>query len=442
MTAMTVHDPWQRLGPARIEAAVRALLASGRLGDDAPAVLVHDLDLMEARAHALVRRFPAGALHAAAIKANPVLAILRALVGAGLGLEAASWEEVELALAAGCPPARIVYDSPAKTRAELRRALALGVRLNLDNLDELARVAALDPPADAEVGLRLNPAVGSGAIASTSVAGRGSRFGVPWPASPDGLVPCFERHPWLAGLHVHVGSQGCPLPLLVAAARMVAELRRAVNERLGRDQIRWIDIGGGLPTDYGPTLAGRPAPVPSLDDYADALHREAPALLQPDLQLVTELGRALQTGCGFAVSRVEYVKEVDGRRLATMHVGADLLVRTAYAPADWPHELLVLDPEGRPREGEPQPWTVLGPLCFAGDVIARDRPLPAIAEGDLVVVRDTGGYTLGMWSRHCSRGIPEVVGLRGEPAHPWVRTLRPRETAQDVVRFWGEGPPA
>jgi diaminopimelate decarboxylase len=425
------HDPWQRLGPARIGAAVRALLDSGRLGDDAPAVLVLDLDLMEARARALVRCFPGNALHAVAIKANPVVAILRPLVAAGLGLEAASWEEVELARAAGCPPARIVLDSPAKTRTELRHALELGVRLNLDNLEELARVAELGPPAHAEVGLRLNPAVGAGAIASTSVAARGSRFGVPWPASPEALVPLFEQHPWLVGLHVHVGSQGCPLPLLVEAARLVAELRDALHQRLGRAQIRWIDIGGGLPADYGHAGA-----VPSLDAYVDALRRDVPSLFEPDVQLVTELGRALQAGCGFAVSRVEYVKEVDGRRLATVHVGADLLPRTAYAPADWPHELLVLDSEGRPRAGEPGPWTVLGPLCFAGDVIAQGRPLPAIAEGDLVVVRDTGGYTLGMWSRHCSRGIPEVVGLRGEP--PRLHVLRRRETAQDVVRFWSE----
>jgi diaminopimelate decarboxylase len=434
---MSVPDPWQRLGPARIQAAVRALLDGGRLHDDAPAVLVHDLDLMEARALALARCFPATALHAVAIKANPVLAILRPLVAAGLGLEAASWEEVELARAAGCPPSRIVFDSPAKTRTELRRALDLGVRINLDNLDELARVAEAAPPYSsiggrAEVGLRLNPAVGTGAIASTSVAARGSRFGMPWPASPDALVACLRAHPWLVGLHVHVGSQGCPLPQLVEAARMVALLRGVLHERLGRPQIRWIDIGGGLPTDYGQGTA-----VPSLDEYVAALRRDVPALFEPDVRIVTELGRALQTGCGFAVSRVEYTKEVDGRRLATVHVGADLLLRTAYAPADWPHELVVLDPEGRPRQGEPAPWTVLGPLCFAGDVIARDRPLPAITEGDLLVVRDTGGYTLGMWSRHCSRGIPELVGLRGDP--PRLQRLRPRETAQDIVRFWGDG---
>jgi diaminopimelate decarboxylase len=432
--AVSDADPWSRLGLDRIVTAVQALLAGGWLDDRSPAVLVHDLDRLRARAAALRERFPAGTLHAAAIKANPVLAILRVLVDAGLGLEAASWEEVELARAAGCAPERIVLDSPAKTRTELREALLAGVRLNLDNLDELRRVAELGPPPGAMVGLRINPAVGGGAIASTSVAGRGSRFGVPLPASPAALVEPFARHPWLTGLHVHVGSQGCPLPLLVTAVQLVLELREALHAQLGRAQIRWIDIGGGLPTDYG-----QGGDVPHLDQYVDALQRQAPALFEGDLEIVTELGRALQTGCGIAVSRVEYVKEVDGRRLATVHVGADLLVRTAYAPADWPHELLVLDPEGRPREGPLQPWTIVGPLCFAGDVIARDRPLPAIAEGDLLVVRDTGGYTLGMWSRHCSRGMPEVLGLQGDPPRVHLQSLRPRETAQDIVRFWGDG---
>lgn len=432
---MSTSDPWQRrLGPERIGATVQALLAGGWLDDRRPAVLVHDLDLMRARAEGLRERFPATALHAVAIKANPVLAILRELVDAGLGLEAASWEEVELARAAGCAPACIVYDSPAKTRTELREALDAGVRLNLDNLDELRRVAELQPPPGAMVGLRINPAVGGGAIASTSVAGRGSRFGVPLPDSPQALVEPLRQHPWLTGLHVHVGSQGCPLPLLTTAVRLALELRQALHERLGYAQIRWIDIGGGLPTDYG-----QDGDIPHLGQYVDALRQQTPALFTDDVQIVTELGRALQAGCGFAVSRVEYVKEVDGRRLATVHVGADLLLRTAYAPADWPHELLVLDPAGRPRGGSLEPWTIVGPLCFAGDVIARDRPLPPIAEGDLVVVRDTGGYTLGMWSRHCSRGMPEVLGLRGDPPALSLQSLRPRETAQDIVSFWGEG---
>ncbi|MCX4247490.1 type III PLP-dependent enzyme domain-containing protein [Paraliomyxa miuraensis] len=427
MTA--IEDPWARPPLERIGAAVRAMRADGWLGDEHPAVLVHDLDRLRARAHELRAHLPPTALHAAAIKANPVIEILRVLVDAGLGLEAASWEEVELARAAGCPPDRIVFDSPAKTRPELREALALGVRLNLDNLDELRRVAELGPPPGAMVGLRFNPGVGAGRIAITNVGTHGGRFGVPWPGSPEPLVAPFEQHPWLTGLHVHVGSQGCGLELLVAAVERALELRAAIHARLGRAQITWVDIGGGLPTDYGPDDA------PRIGDYVQQLRRHTPALFDDDLQLVTEFGRALQVGCGFAVSRVEYVRREPEPRLATVHVGADLLLRAAYAPQDWSHELLVLGPDARPRQGPLEPWTIVGPLCFAGDVIARDRPLPPISEGDLLVIRDTGGYTLGMWSRHCSRAIPAVLGLSG--ATPHLRTLRPRETTRDVVRFWG-----
>lgn len=424
------ESAWRRrVEPARIEATVRALRAAGELSDEAPAVIVHDLELMRARVEELRASFPASALHAVAIKANPVLAILRELVTLGLGLEAASWGEVELALAAGCAPERIVYDSPAKTRSELRRALELGLRLNLDNLDELERVAALGPGPGAAVGLRINPAVGSGSIAATSVADRGSRFGVPWPGSVEPLVEPFVAHPWLSGLHVHVGSQGCPLEQLLAAAERVLELREAIDRRVGEPRIRWIDIGGGLPTDYG--LAPMEA---SLFEYVAALRERVPRLLADDLQVVTELGRALQVGCGFAISRVEYVKRVGEHRLATIHLGADLLLRTAYAPGDWPHELRVLDPEGRAKAGAAEPWTVLGPLCFAGDVVARDRMLPPIEEGDLVVVRDTGGYTTSMWSRYCSRTMPAVAGLRG--AAPRLEVLRPREDGADIVHFW------
>jgi diaminopimelate decarboxylase len=424
-------SPWaRRVDEARISAAVRAVLAAGHLGDESPAVVLHDLDLLAARLERLVAQFPASALHAVAIKANPVLRILERVVAGGAGLEAASWEEVELARAAGCEPGRIVYDSPAKTTADLARALALGVRINVDNVEELTRLDTLAPGPGARVGLRINPAVGAGMIAATSVGDRGARFGVPWPGSAAALAPLFAPRPWLRGLHVHVGSQGSPMAHLVAAARRAMDVRAAVHEALGYPQIDVVDLGGGVPTDYG----FRSPPPANVDDYEAALRREVPELFEGDVMIVTELGRAVQVGCGVALSRVEYVKRPSDRDVAVIHLGADFMVRTAYTPEAWPHEIVVLQPDGTPKTGPRHPWTIVGPLCFAGDVVAADRPLPAIEPGDLVAIRDVGGYTMGMWSRHCSRGLPPVLGLLGEP--PVVVTLRARETAADVVAFW------
>jgi diaminopimelate decarboxylase len=93
----------------------------------------------------------------------------------------------------------------------------------------------------------------------------------------------------------------------------------------------------------------------------------------------------------------------------------------------------VLDSRGHLKSGDATPWTIAGPLCFAGDIVARDTLLPAIEVGDFIAVRDVGAYTLSMWSRHCSRGMPLVLGFSGSSQ---VRVLRRSETPADIARFW------
>lgn len=99
--------------------------------------------------------------------------------------------------------------------------------------------------------------------------------------------------------------------------------------------------------------------------------------------------------------------------------------------------MVVLDPHGVPREGPVSATAVGGPLCFAGDLIARDRSLPAASPGDLLNIRDVGAYTLSMWSRHCSRGPPPVWGVRSGGLVP----LLTEEAPADVVAFWSRGAP-
>jgi diaminopimelate decarboxylase len=364
-----------------------------------------------------------------AVKANPLVEILKAVVGAGAGLETASIEEVHLALAAGCAPANIVYDSPAKTVDELSEALSLGVHVNADNPAELTRIEGLRGRIDSRsvVGLRINPLVGDGTIAATSVAGGRLKFGVAVDTGSDALLREFARRPWLTGLHVHVGSQGMSLEKLVSGAAVAAGLMADLNRRLGAARVTTLDIGGGLPVAY--READRP---PSLAEYAARLRAAAPAAFEPPVRLVTELGRSIHATAGWAVSGVEYVKEAGGDRLAVIHLGADFLTRRVYRPADWHHDLAVLDAGGLLKRGPSEHWSVVGPLCFGGDVIARHVMLPPIEPGDFIVVRDVGAYTLGMWSHHCSRAIPIVIGHDGER----LQVLRARETPTDVVSFW------
>lgn len=415
---------------ARIARAWREGLAQGLFAQNTTAVLFHDLKRLRARLETLQRLFPPNTLHALAIKANPLVNVLREAVTIGAGLEAASLEEIWLAGAAGCPPQRIVFDSPAKTLEELREALVLGVCINADNPAELERIDALlrEVSTTSRIGLRVNPLVGEGSIGITSVGGRRSKFGVPIDDG-ESVLALYGRYPWLNGIHVHVGSQGVPLEHLVAAARTALDLSRRIRERTGRI-IEFLDLGGGLPARY---VASATPPTPH--ELVDGLARQVPELFKFEGTIITEFGRAVQASCGWAVTRVEYVKPVNGVDCAVLHLGADFLMRPVYRPTDWPHEFFVLDANGEPKSGPTQTFKLAGPLCFAGDIIAEAVSLPAIEPGDLVVVADAGAYTLSLWSRHCNRAIPQVVGVRDEAATKLV-TLKPRETSEDIVRLW------
>lgn len=418
---------------ARLHAAVTAATAAGWLrpeplaGDQGAAVVLHDLDAVDQRIAELRSAFPADTLHAVAVKANPVAGVLDYLAHSGCGLEAAS--RVELAMALDrLPPDRVVFDSPCKTVDDLRLALDAGVLLNIDSLQELQRVVQLldkgTPPGP--VGLRINPDIGAGSIAATSTAVAGSKFGIDLGRHRAAVLAAFAQQPWLCGLHVHVGSQGNSVDQLVAGAAALCALAEQIRATGARVDI--LDIGGGLPVDYSGGAAR-----PDFSAYADALRQAAPGLWSGPHRLVTEFGRSLHAQAGVVLSRVEATKRSGRRRIAIIHVGADLFVRAVYRPAQWRHHITVLDPAGRPKAGPRMPWDVVGPLCFSGDRLCKGRQLPPIEPGDLVAIRDAGAYTLAMWSRYNSRCAPAVLGLRGDQ----VLLLKPAEQIDDVQRFWG-----
>ncbi|MEV8409532.1 diaminopimelate decarboxylase, partial [Streptomyces niveus] len=158
-------DTAGRESAVRRDLAVRAAVGQGLLTEADPVVALLDVAGVRASAAALHAAFAAvtapdtPVLHAFAVKAAPLVPVLRLLRDAGVGAEVASPGELGLARAAGIPPHHTVLDSPAKTPAELREALSLGIAVNADNPQELTRLDALlrEAPSHSPIGLRVNP---------------------------------------------------------------------------------------------------------------------------------------------------------------------------------------------------------------------------------------------------------------------------------------------
>ena len=321
-----------------------------------------------------------------------------------------------------------MFDSPAKTIGEIEFCLGKGIHLNANGFEELDRIAGLIDSGShrSNVGLRINPEISSGSIGITSVGNVGSKFGVSISQQHARILESFEQFEWLNGLHVHVGSQGCTLDQLCESVKQIDLLRKQIEAKTGR-KITFVDIGGGLPAIYDANASS-----PSPREYADRLQAEHADLLQ-ETQLITEFGRCIHAGCGIAFSRVEFVQQrAENQFEATVHLGADFLLRPVYRSAEWKHEFLLLDSNGQLKPPTSAVTTLNGPLCFGGDVIGRDISLGVPEPGDWLAIRDCGAYTLSMWSRHCSRGIPGVAGyIDGQ-----MKWLRQQETPEDLVRYW------
>jgi diaminopimelate decarboxylase len=323
-------------------------------------------------------------------------------------------------------PEKIVYDSPAKTVEEIRTVLERGIHLNADSLQELERIdRTLDGRAPkGPIGIRINPQIGLGDIPSTSVSGSYSKFGVPLQESRREILEAFGRYHWLSGVHVHIGSQGYPVERLAAGVASVVALALEADP-----PIRFVDIGGGLPVAYRPGER-----IVSAREYRTLLIAASPALNNPPFRMLTEFGRYVQAAAGWAVTRIEYVRHGASGNTVVTHLGADMFLRACYDPGHWHHEITLTDSAGIPKEGPALPYNVAGPLCFGGDIIRRNCPLPGPEPGDLLVIHDAGAYTLGMWSRYNSRPIPRVIGIEKDGLTLGI--LKEREEPEDLWDFW------
>lgn len=417
-----------RIANHEISIVIEQARAAGVFDLDDTAVAFYNVDRFIEGIASLKEHFPPSALHTIAVKANPLIALLKLAAALGLGAEVASQGELELAREANIDYERVVFDSPVKTPREIRRALSRPLLLNANSEAELHRILGLITPASsARIGLRVNPLVGFGEIDATSTATYGSKFGVPLPYVDDALAPYLAGGGRLDALHVHIGSQGMSLEQLVAACVTAYDL--FVRIRSSIPTLTTLDIGGGLPVSYSSSQFS-----PSFEAYASALHTAVPGLWSRDLSVVTEFGRALHANNGWVASRIEYILAERSDRTLVTHVGADMFLRTCYQPDLWGHEFLVTSESGEVRTGDFVPWQIAGPLCFSGDFLARDAQLPSnLKVGDLLVVRDTGAYTSSMWSVYNSRQMPKTIGYRSSEG---FSLLGAREDIADIIRRW------
>ena len=354
---------------------------------------VTDLDAASAAAHAWRDALP-GALIAYAVKANPDPALLRRLAGEGFGFEVVGPIELALALRAGGRPDRIVVNGVGQTDADLADALASGALVNAESLGALDALLAVG---GGRIGLRVNPGLDVGTHPHLATGSADAKFGIALDEVPAALERLRSAGMRPASIGAHIGSAiADPEPFGPLAALLARLADGTGAER--------IDLGGGF--------AGSPAA------WAATVR---PHLADP-ARLIVEPGRSIVRDAGWLLTRVVRV-QARGHLIAD--AGMTELLRPMLYGAR--HPVTVLRPGG-PLPSDVRSWTLSGPICEAGDVLARDVEEPS-GEGALLAIGEAGAYGAAMASSYNGRLRPAQAVIEGGE----LRLSRRRETLEDYV---------
>jgi diaminopimelate decarboxylase len=380
-------------------------------------------------AEALTAHYPkVRVLYAA--KANGNLAILRMLASMGAGADVFSAGELTLALVAGMRPESLLFNGNSKSPTDIALAVEKDVRVSVDSLDELRQLdtAAAEAGKTVDIAFRVNPAIDVPTHPKIATGLATSKFGIPAEEILDAYRHALAaEHINPVGIHCHIGSQILDIEPFAREVEVLIEVARDLIE-IGVD-LEFIDVGGGLGIPYRRGIDRAPTP----EDYAGAV---MPVFLKGvhDLGIEPELwvepGRWLVADSTVLLTRVNSVKTAHAT-FANVDAGFNLLLRpTMYGSY---HEVVAANKADAPAVRE---YSVAGPICETGDILAEDRMLPDLAAGDLIAVLDAGAYGFAMSSQYNSRPRCAEVILAGEKA----ALMRRAETLDDLTALM-EVPP-
>ncbi len=367
------------------------------------------------------KAFPDADIYYAA-KANGSFAILRMLARQGAGADVFSYGELYMALLAGIPHKKILFNGNSKTDFELQKAVELGVKVSVDSRDELHTLSDMAEKAGktVEIAFRVNPDVSPKTHPKISTGLKTSKFGIPSDevtgiyreaSELPGISPC--------GIHCHIGSQILDTSPFTEATKKMMDLVEKIVE-LGIE-LEFVDMGSGLGIPY---KKDERAPTPH--DHANAIipvFKERIEALGISPKLILEPGRYIVGDTTILLTRVNTVKKA-ARNFAGVDAGFNLLVRPAMYDS-YHHVVVANKADSKPEET----YTIVGPICETGDVFAKDRELPRIEKGDLIALLDAGAYGFSMSSQYNGRPRCAEILVKDGAAD----VIRAREDVEDLL---------
>ena len=353
-----------------------------------------------------------------AVKANNNLAIMSILRQEGAGADCSGIHELQLASMAKFRVEDMLYTGAYNSDAELEYASQLGVTVNIDDVQILEKLARHGMPET--ISFRINPGFGKAEFDKILCAGSDSKFGIPEPLAKKAYERAKKLGAKRFGIHMMPGSSVLDAGYFGRVTDKLFQIAESVSEAIGIG-FEFVDIGGGFGVPYRP--GEKELDIERVAKEVTNRFKERFEGSSHAPYLYAEPGRYLVADSTVLLTRVHAIK-VTGKKFVGVDAGMNTLVRPAMYGA-YHHMYACCRPGSRKKENV----TVVGPICENGDVLAKDREMPVLREGDVIAVLNAGAYGYSMSSNYNSRPRPAEVLVRcGEDF-----LIREREDITDLL---------
>jgi diaminopimelate decarboxylase len=348
-----------------------------------------------------------------AAKALTNINVLKLFRKLGSGLDAVSIQEVKLGLEAGFIPSEILFTPNSVSVREIEKAVQLGVRINIDNIDVLEYFGTTHPKIP--ICIRINPHIMAGGNENISVGHIDSKFGISIHQMPlvKRLVETLKIH--IEGIHMHTGSDILDIDVFMQAADILFDIAK------GFKNLAYIDFGSGFKVKY------------KNEDYETDIEQFGTEMSEKfntfckeygkELTLMFEPGKFLVSNSGYFLVKTNAIKQTTSTVFACIDSGFNHLIRPMFYNSY--HEIVnISNPEGRQKI-----YTVVGYICET-DTFGWNRRLNEVRVGDVLAFRNAGAYGYMMASNYNSRYRPAEVLIHNGQDY----LIRKRESFEDLLR--------
>ncbi|WP_317367228.1 diaminopimelate decarboxylase [uncultured Tyzzerella sp.] len=354
-------------------------------------------------------------------KANSSLAILEIANEEDLNIDAMSPGEIYAELKAGFSPEKIFYISNNVSKEEMQFAIDNNVLLSVDSISQLDQFGQINP--GGKVAARFNGGIGAGHHEKVITAGKNTKFGI----DPD-EIELFNQtlnkyNLKLVGINQHIGSLFMEPDKYIDGVYSVLSIAKQFKD------LEFIDLGGGFGIPYNKLDEDyKCLDLKALGKKLDEIFEDFTKEYGKKLKFKIEPGRYISAECGVLLGTVHAIKNNCGNKYAGTDIGFNVLARPVMY--DSHHDIEVYRKSNEKSE-KTEPITVVGNICETGDIIAKNRILPTLKEGDILGILDAGAYGNVMSSNYNNRLRPAEVLIRenGE-----VVLIRKRDTLDDIIK--------